>query len=119
QAIPTYAMQCFKLPASFISEVNGLLSSFWWNDRGRQKMHLLAWEKLCQASSRGGLGFRNLTIFNKALLAKQCWRIFTKPELLLSQLLKGKYYSSTSFIHAPLGRSPSFTWRSLLTARDL
>ncbi|EPS69625.1 hypothetical protein M569_05141 [Genlisea aurea] len=106
QAISTYAMQCFRLPTTMITELNGLFSNFWWHDRGRPKMHLLAWNELCQPIIRGGLGFRNLAIFNKALLAKQCWRIFTRQELLISQLLKGKYFRNTSFLQAPLGRSP-------------
>ncbi|EPS61668.1 hypothetical protein M569_13125, partial [Genlisea aurea] len=119
QAIPTYTMQCFKLPAGLISELNSMLSNFWWSDRGKAKIHFLAWEKLCQAQVHGGLGFRNLATFNTALLAKQCWRIFAQPELLLSQLMKGKYFKSSSFLEARLGRRPSYTWPSLLTAREL
>ncbi|EPS63383.1 hypothetical protein M569_11401 [Genlisea aurea] len=119
QSIPSYTMQCFKIPTTLIRELNSLFSQFWWSDRGHSKMHLLAWDKLCEAPVQGGLGFRNLTTFNQALLAKQCWRIFTKDDLLLSRVLQGKYYKNTSFLEARLGRNPSFTWRSLLTAKNL
>ena len=36
-----------------------------------------------------GLGFKDLEAFNKALLGKQVWRLLTKPNLLVSKVLKG------------------------------
>lgn len=58
--------------------------------------------------------FRDLGLFNCALLAKQCWQILREPSSLLSMVLKGKYYSDGSFFTAGLGSRPSYIWRSLL-----
>ncbi|KAL0293955.1 UNVERIFIED_CONTAM: putative mitochondrial protein [Sesamum calycinum] len=50
----------------------------------------------------GGLGFREFRAFNQAMLAKQCWRVFTNPHSLLGRLLKARYFPHSSFLDAPL-----------------
>ncbi|KAL3833965.1 hypothetical protein ACJIZ3_008701 [Penstemon smallii] len=119
QAIPSYVMSCFKLPKTFIRELESMISGFWWNDRGERKTHWVNWKTLCKSKKIGGLGFRNLEAFNTALLAKQAWRIITKPENLLSRILKAKYFPNEDFLDAQLGPRPSFTWRSIWGSKNL
>ena len=119
QAIPTYAMNCFRLPKSWCDEVNGLIARYWWGQqKDERKMHWIKWEKLCTAKVDGGLGFRNLSSFNSALLAKQCWRILHNPQSLFFRVFKARYFPSCSFMDAQLGSNPSFLWRSFLWGRD-
>lgn len=56
---------------------------------------------------RGGLGFRDLECFNKALLAKQCWRLIQNLDSLAVRMLKVKYYPNGSIVDAKLGSRPS------------
>ena len=53
----------------------------------KRKMHWLGWGKLSEVKQNGGLGFRDLENFNLAFLVKQLWRIFTRPNLLVSKIL--------------------------------
>lgn len=40
QAIPTFAMSCFKLSGGFLKDIHALISSFWWGDNGTsRKIH--------------------------------------------------------------------------------
>ncbi|KAK4386128.1 putative mitochondrial protein [Sesamum angolense] len=76
-------------------------------------------DKLCARLVEGELGFREFRAFNQAMLAKQCWRVFTNPHSLLGRLLNARYFPHSSFLDAPLSLRPSLTWRSLLSARPL
>ncbi|KAL0347723.1 UNVERIFIED_CONTAM: putative mitochondrial protein [Sesamum calycinum] len=60
--------------------------------RGKRKIHWIAWNRLCDSKLTGGLGFRQLHLFNLAMLAKQLWRIMMFPERLLNKVLKARYF---------------------------
>jgi hypothetical protein len=72
-----------------------------------------------RSKQQGGMGFRYLESFNKALLAKQCWRLLNNPKSLSASILKAKYFPFGSILDAPLGWRPSNIWRSIWLARDL
>lgn len=67
---------------------------------------------------QGGMGFRDLTIFNKALLAKQVWKMMTNPNTPIAQIFKNRYFKHMNIMEAQLGSNLSYVWRSLLWSRD-
>jgi hypothetical protein len=120
QAIPTYSMGVFQIHISLCKEINALMQSFWWSHMNKtSKIHWMSWERLGVAKAAGGLGFRGLVIFNKALLAKQGWRILQNPESLSARLLIAKYFPNATFMEVPIGAWVSFVWRSICNAREL
>jgi hypothetical protein len=54
------------------------------------------------------MGFRDFTCFNKALLAKQIWRIWKTPDSLTARIMKGKYFPNCSVLEATLGKKTIF-----------
>ncbi|KAL0434881.1 UNVERIFIED_CONTAM: hypothetical protein Sradi_0196000 [Sesamum radiatum] len=119
QAIPTYAMSCFRLLDYLLREIKSMIADFWWHNRGDRRTHCVSWGKLCQSKENGGLGFREMLAFNRAMLAKQGWRLVTRPDTFLSRIMKAKYFPTSSFFRARMGSRPSLTWRSILGVRDL
>ncbi|KAL5550989.1 hypothetical protein UlMin_001165 [Ulmus minor] len=113
-------MNMFKIPISLIKELHRLCTRFWWGgDISKQKMHWCTWEQLCVHKKNGGMGFRDLRLFNKDILAKQAWRIHTQPSSLVARVLQGFYFTSSSFLQVKISNASSFVWRSILWGREL
>ncbi|XP_050222174.1 uncharacterized protein LOC126672268 [Mercurialis annua] len=120
QSIPNYYMNCFKLPLGLIEKIEKLCNRFWWGSvDGHQKIHWSKWRVMCRAKCRGGMGFKDLVCFNKSMLAKQGWNLITKPESLLARVLRWRYYKDGNFMSAQCPRSSSYTWRSIIWAREI
>ncbi|KAK4254083.1 hypothetical protein QN277_009512 [Acacia crassicarpa] len=70
-SIPTYPMTCFLFPKKSCIEIDRLVSRFWWGQAGETRsIHWRSWNRMTSRKGEGGMGFRDLLCFNKALLAK-------------------------------------------------
>ncbi|KAK9993927.1 hypothetical protein SO802_023630 [Lithocarpus litseifolius] len=104
QAIPTFAMSCFKLPMGLCKDIEMQIRKFRWGEHGDQrKIHWKNWETLCKTKADGGMGFKDLVKFNEAMLAKQ--------------VFSAKYFPSGSIFNAKLAKG-SYAWQSILKTRQ-
>lgn len=104
QALSQYAMSVFKIPISICKTIEQKIASFWWTTNEKQEgIHWKRWDILKTKKDKGGVGFKDLLSFNKAMLGKQAWRLGQNSSSLWSSLFKGLYYLHTDFWHAAKG----------------
>lgn len=119
-SIPTYSKSCFKLPQGLCKRIQSVLTRFWWDaSPNKRKMCWIAWSRLIKSKREGGLRLQDIQCFKDALLAKQTWRIITKPNYLLRWTLMGKYCNHESLLEVSLMSSCSHGWRGIIIGRDL
>jgi hypothetical protein len=69
---------------------------------------------LMQPKWQGRLGFRDIHVFNLAMLAKQVWRLIRNPGSLCAHVLKAKYFKNGTVLNAVSRQGMSYTWRIIL-----
>jgi hypothetical protein len=107
-------MSCFLIPKDICYQIEKAICNFWWG--GKECQHKIHWKAkniLFKPKFSGGLGFRDMHLFNLAMLSKQGWRLHVNPNSLLSKCLKAKYYPHSDVLQAQVGNKPSFTWKSI------
>jgi hypothetical protein len=120
QAIPTYSMSFFRLPRDLCQHINGLMRNFWWGSKeGKRKPCWVAWEEMVKPKFFGGLGFRDIELFNLALLAKQAWGILEDASSLSARILEDVYFPECDFLEVERGSAPSRIWRAILDRREV
>nr|XP_051196822.1 uncharacterized protein LOC127310170 [Lolium perenne] len=114
QSIPTYIMSVFKLPRAVCDDLMRMVCNYWWGaSKGRRKTHWLSWEKNTLPKAKGGLGFRDFRVFNQALLARQAWRLLTKPNNLCARVMKARYFPNGELQDTVFSGNASPAWQGV------
>ncbi|XP_058726723.1 uncharacterized protein LOC131598107 [Vicia villosa] len=91
-SLAIFTLSFYKAPKKVIAEINKMQSNFLWGGlEEKRKLHWVKWNDLCLPVEKGGLVFRRLDQFNKALLLKWYWRIFGASKNLWYRMLKARY----------------------------
>ncbi|CAN6246919.1 unnamed protein product [Urochloa humidicola] len=120
QSLPTYIMSVFKLPLGLCDEFTSIIREFWWGvENGKRRAAWVAWKDLTLKKGWGGLGFKDLRLFNQALPARQAWRLIEFSDSLCARLLKAKYYPRGSVVDTVFSSNSSQTWQSIQHGLEL
>ncbi|KAK2661076.1 hypothetical protein Ddye_007609 [Dipteronia dyeriana] len=65
------------------------------------------------------MGFRDISVFNQAMLAKQGWRLVNNPDSLVARVLKARYFHSDSFLSWSIGSRSYCVWKSIFWGREV
>lgn len=74
---------------------------------------------MCEPKSEGGMGFKELPLFNDALLAKQTWTLLHNKNSLFYNVFKSKFFPDCSIMEAKKSHGSSYAWRSILIGRKV
>ncbi|KAA3456322.1 reverse transcriptase [Gossypium australe] len=119
QSIPIYALSIFFAPKGVIEDIQAKLSKTWWagKDKGRF-WTIRPWKTLHKPKGMGGLGVRDVRLFNLALLGRQVWRLTNNRDSLCFKVLSSKYFPDGNIFKAKKVDKASFTWSSIAAATE-
>ena len=67
------------------------------------------------------MGFKDLTMFNEAMLAKLAWRLLHDDNSLFYRVFKARFFPRETILEAKDSPSASYAyaWKSILKGRDV
>ncbi|KAL8458477.1 hypothetical protein ACS0TY_036118 [Phlomoides rotata] len=93
-ALPTFLFSLFLAPTNIINTLLSIQRNFLWGGScDKQKIAWVKWGDVCKKKECGGLGVKDLKLFNKTLLSKWVWRLVSegRSEGLWRSILISKY----------------------------
>ncbi|GJW16459.1 RNA-directed DNA polymerase, eukaryota, reverse transcriptase zinc-binding domain protein [Tanacetum coccineum] len=119
ESIHIYWASVFLLPKTVIEDINKLLKGFLWSQgelsRGKAK---IAWRKICRPKSQGGLGLKDLGVWNKAMIIKNLWHVVTDKNSLWVQWISTVKLKGKSVWAVNEEVNDSWGWKNILKLRD-
>lgn len=74
---------------------------------------------MLRSKGNEGLGFRDFSIFNQALLSTQAWRLLEFPDSLYTRILKAKYCPNGHLLDTVFCNVASPMWRAVERSLEL
>ena len=87
--IPLFYMSFFKMTLSVVLSIKKIQNFLWGLGKDGKKVAWVAWEKVCNSREKGGLGIKDIRLFNDALLGKWIWRIQSVE--MWKEIIESKY----------------------------
>jgi hypothetical protein len=106
-------LQFTQFPVAIIQRINTLCANFLW----KSKAHQMKWEEVCRTKSEGGFGIRKIEDISKAVATNLLWK-FINCDSLWAKWTHNKYCKNENFWNASIDHNASYTWKTLLRARQ-
>jgi hypothetical protein len=104
-SIQVYWSSIFILPKSILKDISQKFSHFLWNgsDSNTAKAKI-SWNNICFPKKKGGLGLKDVEIWNISSMMRHIWRIFAKfgsiwVAWVHEYLLKGRSFWNASILN--------------------
>ncbi|GAU37021.1 hypothetical protein TSUD_207270 [Trifolium subterraneum] len=98
-SLPLYFFSFFKASICVLNQLVSIQRNFLWGGGlEEKKMCWVKWDHVCLPRDLGGLGVKNLKLFNIALLSKWKWRCVNDSEAVWKEVLRHRYGHLSSFI---------------------
>lgn len=84
----TYYLSFFKIPIKVRQELIAKQHNILWNEvREKRVIAWVSWATVCKPNELGGLGIKDISNFNKALISKWLWHWVTGEDAIWKGLL--------------------------------
>ena len=89
-ALPIYLLSFFKIPNKVVHKIVSIQRKFLWGGHQEtSKIPWVKWDTVCLSKNKRGLGIKDLSNFNEALLGKWGWELANNQNQPWARILLG------------------------------
>ncbi|XP_062112537.1 uncharacterized protein LOC133823707 [Humulus lupulus] len=118
-SIHSYWRQIMLLRKKLIKEIKAICRAFLWT--GQHMMvgaGQIAWDSICKPKAAGGIGFKNISEWNKAALFKYVWAVAAKEDNLWVRWVHSVYIKDGEWWDYIAPVHGSWYWRKVVAIKD-
>lgn len=106
-------------PKGVIKRINQICTNFLWQgEEHYTKPGHVRWEKVCSPKKQGGLGIKNLYLWNMLAVGKFVWSIAVKQDTLWVKWVHSIYIKNKSWLDYKPPQNASWVWRHICQVKE-
>ncbi|XP_058785046.1 uncharacterized protein LOC131659953 [Vicia villosa] len=118
-SITAYWAQVFPLPKKILHRVEAICRVFLWSGKSEgSRKAPIAWDKICDPNSAGGLSIVSLLEWNKVSMLKLLWNIQDKKDKLWVKWLDAYYIKGKNVRHWIVPADSSWIVKQIMKSRE-
>ncbi|XP_021851059.1 uncharacterized protein [Spinacia oleracea] len=115
-----YWAQIYILPKSVLQEITKICRAFLWSGLAySSKPSNVSWHNTCSSKQTGGLGFRDVVLWNTASMGKYVWALATKQDNVWVRWVTSVYLKNGEWWGYQPGNSASWYWKKICEVKEV
>ncbi|GAA0165508.1 reverse transcriptase [Lithospermum erythrorhizon] len=114
QGVEAFWLQAFPMPVTILDAVSSMCLKFLWGGKNSK----VKWDDVCAPKEEGGLGIKNIKVWNKALLFRTLWNIHSNAETLWFRWVHSFYLKGTSIFDFIPKHGDSYLIKEIVKIRN-
>ncbi|CAM8908224.1 unnamed protein product [Rhodiola kirilowii] len=117
-AIGSYWMRVLCFPKKVLNKITAICRKFLWSGNSVGKRSWVSWKDVCRPKVFGGLGVKDLGVFNKAIGLGQIWDVLLDKQSLWVKWMNSYYLKNSSIWKVEVKGHHSWVLKKILKLRD-
>ena len=119
-SLVNFWLSAFILPKGCLKEIEKICRSYLWAGHPTKRAQSkVSWSQICLPKAEGGLGLRDFSLWNKALILRLVWLLFSNSGSLWVAWNREHRLKRTNYWLAETRQTHSWIWKALLSLRPL
>ncbi|XP_062100629.1 uncharacterized protein LOC133806538 [Humulus lupulus] len=119
-SINSFSSQIIILPKMVVQKINQVCRAFLWKSSEMLNgLGNVSWEVVCKTNKEGGLGFKDIGLWNLCAIGKHVWDITMKKDNLWVKWVNSVYIKNDDWWNHIAPNDASWYWKRIVQTKEI